>query len=190
MLVAARLWAGGVRAEYLPTDTLVMAGAGRERGLEGVNEACSSAGIPFVVVVRPHTLVAKKAVKVPNIYFMCMWYGDMLDVVSTGRRLSVSQIADVKSFMLKSHSVVSWTFRTLIAVRMKAIEGIASLSDRSFTRGVGDCPYFDRLGCWIVAHVCMDVFLVDTLPYCCGFCLFVIVDVARVLLNIGLRCCG
>lgn len=64
VLVAARLWAGGVRAEYLPTDALVREGAGRGGGLEGVSEACLSAGIPFVVVVRPHALVAKKAVKV------------------------------------------------------------------------------------------------------------------------------
>ncbi|CAM9950123.1 unnamed protein product, partial [Sphacelaria rigidula] len=64
VLVAARLWAGGVRAEYLPTDALVRAGAGRGGGLDGVNDACATAGIPFIVVVRPHTLVAKKAVKV------------------------------------------------------------------------------------------------------------------------------
>ncbi|CBJ48836.1 eIF-2alpha kinase GCN2 similar to Eukaryotic translation initiation factor 2-alpha kinase 4 (GCN2-li [Ectocarpus siliculosus] len=67
VLVAARLWAGGIRAEYLATDALVRAGAGKGGGLEGAAEACLSLGIPFVVVVRPHTLVAKKAVKVMSV---------------------------------------------------------------------------------------------------------------------------
>ncbi|CAN0552319.1 unnamed protein product, partial [Ectocarpus sp. 12 AP-2014] len=51
VLVAARLWAGGIRAEYLATDALVRAGAGKGGGLEGAAEACLSLGIPFVVVV-------------------------------------------------------------------------------------------------------------------------------------------
>ncbi|CAM9886395.1 unnamed protein product [Ectocarpus sp. 4 AP-2014] len=67
VLVAARLWAGGIRAEYLATDALVRAGAGKGGGLEGAAEACLSLGIPFVVVVRPHTLAAKKAVKVMSV---------------------------------------------------------------------------------------------------------------------------
>ncbi|CAM9232741.1 unnamed protein product, partial [Scytosiphon promiscuus] len=67
ILVAARLWAGGIRAEYLATDALVRAGARKGGGLEGAAEACLSLGIPFVVVVRPHTLVAKKAVKVISV---------------------------------------------------------------------------------------------------------------------------
>eukprot|EP00752_Nemacystus_decipiens_P009926 g8853.t3 len=67
VLVAARLWAGGIRAEYLATDALVRAGAGKGGGLEGAAEACLSLGIPFVVVVRPHTLLAKKAVKVMSV---------------------------------------------------------------------------------------------------------------------------
>lgn len=62
--MAARLWAGGVRAEYLPSDALVRAGAGRGGGLDGVAEACLTAGIPYVVVVRQHTLVSKMVVKV------------------------------------------------------------------------------------------------------------------------------
>lgn len=40
------------------------AGVGKGGGLEGAAEACLSLGIPFIVVVRPHTLVAKGAVKV------------------------------------------------------------------------------------------------------------------------------
>lgn len=40
------------------------AGTGRGGGLEGAAEACMTAGIPFIVVVRPHTLVSKRAVKV------------------------------------------------------------------------------------------------------------------------------
>ncbi|CAM9255688.1 unnamed protein product [Ascophyllum nodosum] len=67
ILVAARLWASGVRAEYLGSDALVRAGAGRGGGLEGAAAACLNAGIPFVVVVRPHTLVSKRAVKVLSV---------------------------------------------------------------------------------------------------------------------------
>lgn len=40
------------------------AGVGKGGGLDGAAEACLSLGIPFIVVVRPHTLVAKGAVKV------------------------------------------------------------------------------------------------------------------------------
>lgn len=47
------------------------AGAGKGGGLEGAAEACLSLGIPFVVVVRPHTLVAKKAVKVGGGFRRC-----------------------------------------------------------------------------------------------------------------------
>ena len=43
---------------------VIRAGAGRGGGLEGAAAACLNAGIPFVVVVRPHTLVSKRAVKV------------------------------------------------------------------------------------------------------------------------------
>ncbi|CAN0267250.1 unnamed protein product [Discosporangium mesarthrocarpum] len=75
------LWGAGIRAEYLPSTRLsakssrTAVGAGGAGGvwsavgLEGVTEACSKVGVPFVVVVRVHTLVTKRAVKVSRTVF-------------------------------------------------------------------------------------------------------------------------
>lgn len=63
------------------------AGVGKGGGLDGAAEACLSLGIPFIVVVRPHTLVAKGAVKVGVVWVVVEgWLFGRVDGCHYGRK--------------------------------------------------------------------------------------------------------
>lgn len=69
LLVAFHLWSRGIRAEYLRQDMWGTKGATHDaHSIEEASLVCVGMGIPFLVIVKAHTLKEKQSVKVRSIF--------------------------------------------------------------------------------------------------------------------------
>lgn len=67
LLVASHMWGKGISAEYLPQDVWGHRAAGVELSVEQMTVICLSLNIPYLVIVKAHTLKEKQSVKVRSV---------------------------------------------------------------------------------------------------------------------------
>jgi histidyl-tRNA synthetase len=86
LLVASTLWGCGIRADYLAQDLWGRHGGGADLSVEDLTLLCLSLGVPFLILVKAHTLRDQQMVKVRSV-FEASVPDQLVALVSLGKHL-------------------------------------------------------------------------------------------------------